>query len=1827
MKRNVALALLVTAIVALTVVLIPTALTKRGEAKAPKRGRVSRSNASFLRNREPGSADQSEEFVSRQPEAFGITPAIRDLAQQPESKGSVDAEKRKSEREREGRSEEKNLNERVKFPIPGAGAGYGEFLDPLLALSGGPNAPQAMPTPSLTFLGQIATESLCGCLPPDTNGDVGPNHYMQAVNTTISIYNKSGTRLLGPSLQSATFFAGLPAGNACRVADDGDPIVLYDPLADRWLISQFAVGSAPGHQCVAISQTSDPTGAYFAYDFLMPSTDFQDYPHLGVWPDGYYMTTNQFNQAGTAFLGAGIFAFNRAKMLVGDSTASYIYKNVFTIDPNAGGMLPTDFDGLVPPPAGLPNRVMEFRADEFGDPLDAIRIYELVPNYTTPASSTFTVRSDLALAPFDARQPAFPASRTSIEQSGGAGLDSIADRLMHRLAYRNLGTSASPANSWVGNFTVNVSGVNPIASASYQTGVRWYELRSADAATLPTVRDQGTQNVAPGNGATGINNWMGSAAQDNQGNIALGFSNSSTTQMANIQIAGRTGAGTGGGLNEGEALFFAAAGSQTSASGRWGDYSGMTVDPVDECSFWYTQEYYAATSDAGWSTRIGKFKFPACTSPAMGTLSGAITYCETGQPASGALVQVSDGHSSTVLANGSYSIKLAPGTYTVRAAGAKLSCADSAPMMVTITNGGTSTFNICLSGSPKPSVSSTVVSGGNGNGVIDRNECNSLNVTLADIGCAGLTGASAVLSTSTPGVAIAQANSPYPNIPIGATGTNTVPFSVSTSSTFACGPINFVLTVNSNQGTFTVNFSLPTCPAPPATVTGSITGTDAQQTGRLFRDGVTATCAAPKVFPGLFDSTVRRFDSYTFVNGPADTCVTFDVTSGCGTNLFYAAYLDSYNPANLSQNYLGDPGLSFLGTATWSVPVPANHSVVLVIHEVTANSGCASYSATVSGLVSTAGGPGPCAIPMFDAAGSTLATESCLPSNGVIDPGEQITLSLKIMNTGGASTSNLVGTLLTGGGVVAPSGPQNYGAVAPGGMTARNFSFTASGSCGGTITARMQLQDGATNLGTVTYNFTLGVQNTITVFSENFDGVIAPALPAGWTTGATGAESPWVTSTTTPFSAPNDAFAPDPSSIGNTELVTPTITVATGGQLTFKNNYATELGFDGMVLEISINGGAYQDILAAGGSFVTGGYNATISTAFGSPIAGRMAWSGTSGGYVTSTINLPAAANGQNVRLKWRMASDDGVPSTGVQIDNIVITSTSYTCCSAAPAANVQLSAANYNVGEGDGSVQITVTRTGDTSGSSTVDFVTGNNTFAPCSPADPNNVPGVATQNCDFTVSSGRLTFNATQTSQMFSVPITEDAFVEGNETFPVTLNNVTGAILTSPSTATVTIIDNDGSGPSIPRKRFMAALDGAQETPPTCLPPANCPSGSGMVLLNSSDTSALVGLKFSNLSGPETAAHIHTGAVGVAGPITFTLPTTNPVTDFSIVPIASQVTDLKAGSQYMNVHSSNFSGGEIRGQLLWNPTLEMPFFIRQHYLDFLNREPDTGGLLFWLSQINCPPPAPGNPPYDQANVQCFHDRTVGVSDQFYFSGEFQLTSSFVFLAYRAAYGNTQPRPNPDGGPEANKLPDYDVFMADRPRVLGGASLAQQQLAFTSLFVSRPEFTSRYGAALNTGALFVDAVLANIQASDGVALSSQRQTLIDQYNSGGGGDAGRAMVLWHLSNDYWTTCAGAAPCVPAGFGAPVDNRAFIDANYNRFFALVLYFGYLRRNPEIGGFLFWQDAINQAPVRNQARQIALVCSFVTSGEYQARFGPFLTFGNGFLFPRTNAECP
>jgi subtilase family serine protease len=483
---------------------------------------------------------------------------------------------------------------------------------PRLAGGGGPSGPHLLPDPVVQSApgtaGMPPTEqSFDGLgnvdlvLPPDPNGDVGPNHYVQWVNTSFAIYDKAGTLLYGPAAGN-TLWAGF--GGPCQSTNDGDPIVLYDSLADRWVMSQLALPSfpfGPFYQCVAVSQAGDPLGPYHRYAFRISDTKLNDYPKLAVWPDGYYLAVNQFDEVSLGYAGQGVAVFEREKMLAG-LPATMVYVDLFGVDPNLGGMLPADLDG-VPPPPGAPGYYVQFDDDAWGYAAeDRLQLWRFHVDWTDPSASTFTGPALVPTAAFDSNLCGY--SRTCIPQPGTVRrLDAISDRLLWRLQYRNLGSH----EALVVNHTVDAGGDH--------AGVRWYEIR--DPAGTPFVHQQGT--YAP----DADHRWMGSAAMDGSGNLAIGFTVSGST-FPSIRYAGRLADDPPGTLPQQEASLAAGGGPQTDRSGRWGDYSALTVDPTDDCTFWYTHEYYAARSGIGWRTRVGTFRFPSCTSDEVRVTISAI---------------------------------------------------------------------------------------------------------------------------------------------------------------------------------------------------------------------------------------------------------------------------------------------------------------------------------------------------------------------------------------------------------------------------------------------------------------------------------------------------------------------------------------------------------------------------------------------------------------------------------------------------------------------------------------------------------------------------------------------------------------------------------------------------------------------------------------------------------------------------------------------------------------------------------------------------------------------------------------------------------------------------------------------------------------------------------------------------------------------------------------------------------------------------------------------------------------------------------------------------
>ena len=455
-----------------------------------------------------------------------------------------------------------------------------------------------------TLLVSVAGATFSGVYPPDTVGDVGPSHYVQAVNSSggarVRVYNKSGV------LQGSQFnMESLATSGACTNGY-GDPVVLYDAYTDRWWLTEFANPSTGNYLCVYVSKTGNPTpaGGYWAYRLAMSA--FPDYPKYGIYPDALYLGTNESG-------GPHVYAINKTPMLSGAAT-SLLGFSVPSLSGFGFQMLqPADPDGIVPPPPGSPG-IFARHADSALHPevgSDALQLYLLQPNFATPASSTLTGPVSLPVASFSSDFCPAGDPMSCIPQPAGAGvvgLDPLREPVMHRLQYRNF----RRYQSLVGSFVTNTS-VTPASSTS--AAVRWFELRNAGSGW--SLYQQGTWSPST------AQRFMSSAAMDGHGNIAAGYSISHEGGITGdifpgVRYAGRTASATLGTFNQAEATIHNGADSQTGFS-RWGDYASLNVDPADECTFWFTGQYGLSSN---WATWIGSFKFDVCRPFVKGDLNG-----------------------------------------------------------------------------------------------------------------------------------------------------------------------------------------------------------------------------------------------------------------------------------------------------------------------------------------------------------------------------------------------------------------------------------------------------------------------------------------------------------------------------------------------------------------------------------------------------------------------------------------------------------------------------------------------------------------------------------------------------------------------------------------------------------------------------------------------------------------------------------------------------------------------------------------------------------------------------------------------------------------------------------------------------------------------------------------------------------------------------------------------------------------------------------------------------------------------------------------------------
>lgn len=418
--------------------------------------------------------------------------------------------------------------------------------------------------------------------PPDTNGAAGLTQYVQWVNESFAVYDKTtGVKVYGPAAGN-TLWAGF--GGPCQTSNDGDPIVQYDKAANRWVMTQFAVSATPYTQCIAVSDTADATGTYHRYAFSY-GTDFNDYPKVGVWPNGYYITYNMFRR-GRTFIGSKVCAIDRDAIL--GVAARAVTQQCVQLSSSFGGVLPADLDGSIQPPAGSPEYLLNFGTN-------ALNFWRFKVDWVNTANTSMTGPISIPVSAFSRAC----AGGACIPQLGSSQkLDSLADRLMYRLAYRRF---ADGHEALV---------VNHAVTAGTVTGIRWYELRNAASGTMatatPVVYQQGT--YAPDT----LFRWMGSAAMDKVGNIAIGYSTSNSANYPAIRFTGRNPADPLGTMSASETIIQLGGGSQQPTLGRWGDYSSLSVDPVDDCTMWYTTEYLKANGTFNWSTRIASFKFSTC---------------------------------------------------------------------------------------------------------------------------------------------------------------------------------------------------------------------------------------------------------------------------------------------------------------------------------------------------------------------------------------------------------------------------------------------------------------------------------------------------------------------------------------------------------------------------------------------------------------------------------------------------------------------------------------------------------------------------------------------------------------------------------------------------------------------------------------------------------------------------------------------------------------------------------------------------------------------------------------------------------------------------------------------------------------------------------------------------------------------------------------------------------------------------------------------------------------------------------------------------------------
>ena len=1628
--------------------------------------------------------------------------------------------------------------------------------------------PVNMPGTTLTFDGIDSILSGCGCLPPDSDGDVGSNNYINSVNSSIRVYDKTGNALTGPTTYNA-FFAAIGPSNVCgNSQNDGDGVVFYDHIADRWVVSDFAFpafpGAGPFYQCIGVSKTADPVaGGWWLYAVQVDpvNTNFiGDYPKFGLWPDAYYLSMNLFSGADSSFQGVRIYALNRSSMINGGSANAI----GFSIGPADLGdqysLLPATFRTGLAPPVGQPEWFMSINSSAIAGTVETqVFVRRFHVDFVTPANSFFGVGATHApdgTITVGGFVDAFTSTTNLVPQTGTAVmLDTLGDKLMYPLAYQNLGGVESIYSAHTVNN--NSGGTGPMA-------VQWFQFNM----TGNTIPATPVQQQIFNNGNDGLFRWMPSINVDVQGNMAIGYSTSASTVNPSIRYAGRLAGDPLNTLAQGEAVMYQGTGHQTSASGRWGDYSALFVDPTDVCTFWHTGEYLSVTTSASWRQRIGLFKFPGCSGSPLPTPSATPTPSPSASPTP----------------------PIAAGPVTVTATVGTLGPTDYPTVKGAFDaiNAGThqGTINIFVLGDTSEAASAVLNASGSGAALYTsirmqpqgpRTVSGNLAVPMIDLnGASNVTidglksgGNTLVISNTNTG---ALANTSTIRFINGASNDTVKNSTISGSSTVAVGTAGGNILFSTTTGTGNNNNTISGNDIGPAgaslpikciSAVGTATNGTTINTGDVIDNNnsfdffiATANTTGIDIRTGNTNWTISNNRIYqtgarTFTTsvGLRYAGITFSGTTSAGA---------TGNYLTISGNTIGFGASNGTGTTTITGTGSGLQNEVRGIDVQAASSGTATsiQGNTISGfdqtsarLTVTTGLSAFAGIQVSSAAGGS--------ATGVFDIGTITGNTIGSLN--GSSTIVITASSVTANttpifGILALSGSSNnvsnnkIGAITIQGTgTATGFRGILPGQTAATTqTINSNIIGGAVAGGAITDTLVgsyamYGIQtataavsingNTIRNLNGNSNGP-ALVISSGIAMSSTSTSAVSNISRNIVYDLSNNSGAVSNSIYGID------VTMSTNANVTanvVERNLVHSLSITSTdntcQLYGIINRGAGTDTiqnnmirlgLDGAGNSITGGFLIRgIRDSTGSTLANYYYNSVYIGGTgVVSSSNSTAfysdvvtnVRNFQN-NIFWNARS------------NASGTGKNYAIAVGGTAPNPAGLTSNHN--------DLYATGTGG--------FVGLFNAVDQTALSDWQTATG---QDATFSMSA----------DPKFIAPTGTDATVDLHilGTSPCINAGI-------PLLAVTNDFDND-------------ARDATPDIGADQVPGPTAADGTVSGTITDANGSPVAGVTI-QLNGSESRKTI----TDASGYYSFANIETNGL--YAITPSRVNYTFSPQSRTFSSLGSHTeawFTASANSGNYLI-PLDATDYFVRQQYLDFLGREPDESGFAFWSNQIS----SCGS---DQA---CVNEKRVNVSAAFFLSIEFQQTGYLVYRMNKAAYGNLPGAPVPiamnDFLPDARRVAQGVVVNQDGWQMM----LNNNQQNFAAEFVQRPRFTSFYPASLSPADL-VDRLFANSEVSPTAA---DRDAAISEF--GGVNDTADM------------------PARASALRVIAENSTLAQQESNRAFVLMQYFGYLRRDPnsgpdaDFGGYDFWLAKLNN--FGGDYQQAEMVKAFLVSGEYRGRF--------------------